>query len=78
MHVCERDTSNVVILNFAETIFLSNMNQQRCLEEVLDKDQRFRLLSDGSTIVEKFRLQFLLRNETARRLNVYSYFERRK
>ena len=63
MHVCERDTSKIVIPHFVETIYLSNKNRQRCLEELLDERQRFRLLSGGSTIVGKFGLQVLLRNE---------------
>ena len=55
MYGCERDRTNLAMLNISATIDHFKKRRKRISAEVLEKELRYRLLSERSNVTEKFR-----------------------
>ena len=60
MYLCEGDKINLAILNLSVTINLLEKRRERTSAELSGEELSSRLLSERTTVTEKFGLQVLL------------------
>ena len=60
VYACERDRTNLAILDFSAMIDLLEKRREHSSAEFLEEELRSRLLSEWLNVTEKFRLQILL------------------